>query len=303
MLFTNSLADSPQIAPCRSGEDKESIIPEKYMWREEKEQCGQTVQDQGNCSASYAMATVSTAADRICHQTNKKVSFSSQEIINCDKANYHCEGGYVTRALNWGKRKGLLAETCHEWTGKFEECGDDYKNNECRLNNEFYKVNDWCLAQEEQGIKREIMAGGPVIAQIQVYTDFLTYSEGIYHRTEDAFKFNGQHIVKIIGWDKSPEGADFWLIENTWGTTWGEEGFAKISMQDKSIGLDYYALGLSTYPMTMAELYTMQENQMKMDQMKEEEGVNIDMDEEAAEIIQPGGVTIEEANAQDPAAE
>jgi hypothetical protein len=35
-----------------------------------------------------------------------------------------------------------------------------------------------------------------------VFTDFLTYKDGIYHRTEDAFKFNGQHIVKIIGWDK-----------------------------------------------------------------------------------------------------
>lgn len=39
-----------------------------------------------------------------------------------------------------------------------------------------------------------------------VYTDFLTYKEGLYHRTEDAFKFNGQHIVKIVGWEKNTDG-------------------------------------------------------------------------------------------------
>ena len=50
-----------------------------------------------------------------------------------------------------------------------------------------------------------------------VYTDFLTYKEGIYHRTEDSFKFNGQHIVKIIGWEKNADGQEFWIIENVWG--------------------------------------------------------------------------------------
>jgi len=40
-----------------------------------------------------------------------------------------------------------------------------------------------------------------------IYTDFLTYKEGLYHRTEDSFKFgSGQHIVKIIGWEKNADG-------------------------------------------------------------------------------------------------
>jgi C1A family cysteine protease len=55
-----------------------------------------------------------------------------------------------------------------------------------------------------------------------VYTDFLTYKEGLYHRTEDSFKFNGQHVVKIIGWEKNSEGSDYWIIENVWGEDWGE---------------------------------------------------------------------------------
>lgn len=92
-----------------------------------------------------------------------------------------------------------------------------------------------------------------------VYTDFLPYREGSYHRTEDSFKFNGQHIVKIIGWDRSTEGQDFWIIENVWGSDWGENGYARILTQDKSSGLDFYAIGVAAYPMTMADYYSMQE--------------------------------------------
>ncbi len=130
------------------------------------------------------------------------------------------------------------------------------------MNNTFYKVIDYCLATEEQGIKKEILKNGPVVSQMIVFTDFLTYKEGLYHRTDDSFKFNGQHIVKIIGWDKRDDGQEYWLVENNWGESWGEKGLVKVMMQDKSTGLDQYALGIQAYPMTMAELYTMQ-TQMK----------------------------------------
>ena len=68
-----------------------------------------------------------------------------------------------------------------------------------------------------------------------VYTDFLTYKSGVYHRTEDAFKFNGQLIVKILGWEKSESGQSYWIVENTWGEDWGENGYFKAMMQDKSL--------------------------------------------------------------------
>jgi len=92
-----------------------------------------------------------------------------------------------------------------------------------------------------------------------VYTDFLTYKEGIYHRTEDAFKFNGQHIVKMVGWERNNDGNEYWIIENVWGEDWGEKGYARINGQDKSTMIDFFAIGVATYPMTMAEYYSMQE--------------------------------------------
>ena len=107
------------------------------------------------------------------------------------------------------------------------------------------------------------MKNGPVIAQMTIHTDFLTYKEGVYHRSEDAFRFNGYQIVKIIGWDKQADGHEFWLVENTWGEDWGEGGYVRMLSTDKSSQLDFFAIGVAVYPYTMAEYYTMNEEMQK----------------------------------------
>lgn len=203
--------------------------------------------------------------DRICQQSNHTVQLSAQEIINCDKSNYGCEGGYVTRALSWGKRKGFVPEHCYPYNGTKSECiaEEHLSNNECRLSNQIYRVIDYCLASEDQGIKREILKNGPVIAAMTIFTDFLTYQAGIYHRTDDSLKFNGQHIVKIIGWDRQADGHEFWLVENSWGADWGENGTVRILASDKSTNLDFFAIGVAAYPFTLAEYYQMQEQMAK----------------------------------------
>lgn len=71
----------------------------------------------------------------------------------------------MTRAFNWGKRKGFIPEQCYPYTGVAGECEDDHlESNECRVNNEVYRVIDYCLATGEDGIKKEILKNGPVAA-------------------------------------------------------------------------------------------------------------------------------------------
>ena len=261
-LFGNSLSDTPNVAPCKSREDSdETIIPEKYDWREQFPECVQEPVSQGNCSASYALASTSATADRICMAAKKPVRLSAYEIINCDKGNYGCEGGYATRALGWGKRKGFIPEECYPYNGTKTQCDaeEHLESNECRLNNNLYKVIDFCLAQDDTGIKKEILKNGPVVAQMTIYTDFLTYKQGVYHRTDDSFKFNGQHIVKIVGWDRQADSNDYWIVENSWGSDWGENGYVHVLASDKSTQLDFFALGLAVYPYTMAEYYAQQQ--------------------------------------------
>lgn len=90
------------------------------------------------------------------------------------------------------------------------------------------------------------------------YTDFLAYKEGTYHRTPEAFKFNGYHIVKIVGWSQSMDGSVEWIIENTWGKDWGEKGYGKMLSGKGEVQIDMYGLGMSVIPYTVYDYYSMQ---------------------------------------------
>jgi len=164
-----------------------------------------------------------------------------------------------------------------EYEGKTDECEVDHmENNMCRIENQIYKVNDYCISFQAESIKREIFKNGPVIGQIQPYTDLLAYKEGSYHKTQEGFKFNGQHIVKIVGWTQSVEGGEEWIIENSWGETWGEKGYARVLGGRGDTQIDYYALGPSVVPYTVYDYYSMQNMANAVDEAGEE-GDDVDM--------------------------
>ena len=96
------------------------------------------------------------------------------------------------------------------------------------MNNEQWGLLQYCAAQGPDQIKAEILKNGPMIAPMSAYTDLPAYGEGIYYPDQNsAFKFNGQHIVKIIGWGGDMSG-EYWLVESAWGSSWGEDGVAKV---------------------------------------------------------------------------
>ena len=114
-----------------------------------------------------------------------------------------------------------------------------------------------------------------------VYTDFLTYSSGVYHRTDESFKFNGQQIVKIVGWERQGDNQEFWIVQNSFGADWGELGYVRVLASDKSTQLDFFGLGVAVYPYTMAEYYSFQEEMQKRNAEAPEE-TEIDLDVSAS---------------------
>jgi len=107
----------------------------------------------------------------------------------------------------------------------------------------------------------------------------LAYKEGSYHRTSESFKFNGQHIVKIIGYQQSIDGSTEWLVENSWGTDWGENGYAKLIGGRGDSGIDTYAIGVAVHPYTLYDYQSAQ----NMGNAAGETTINTEAAEEDAE--------------------
>lgn len=119
------------------------------------------------------------------------------------------------------------------------------------------------------------MTNGPVLGQINPFTDMLTYSGGIYSRTNEAFKFQGNHIFKVLGWETTPENGSYWIVENTWGADWGENGYARIASSGETT-LDFYAISFAIYPKTMAEYYEEQQVFGQQNIVDPYEGMDLD---------------------------
>lgn len=85
--------------------------------------------------------------------------------------------------------------------------------------------------EDEEQIQVAIMEAGPVQAAFSVWSDFMQYKSGVYQHISGLFE--GGHSVKIVGWGVEPASGNnasvpYWIVANSWGTTWGEDGFFRM---------------------------------------------------------------------------
>lgn len=92
----------------------------------------------------------------------------------------------------------------------------------------FYKCqNYYGITHDPQQIMIEIYKWGPVVAAFEVYPDFYTWN------TQEIYKWNGQgkstggHAISLVGWGEE-NSTPYWWAKNSWGTTWGIQGYFKI---------------------------------------------------------------------------
>ena len=247
-LMSTSFASHSNLNKCFIETADE--IPESFDTREAFKECNLNVVDQNKkCAGSYATAVASTLAEKLCIESDDKklTPLSAQELLSCDTANKGCRGGYINNALEYMVMRGISTEECLPYKGTFdakcsEMCADPMK----------VRPESFCVLFGDNDIKREIMKNGPVVSSMEVYTDFLSYKSGVYSKGEDIPKFSGYHTIKIVGWgveDGSEEepnkGAKYWIIENSWGDDWGQNGYAKIT-EGQNLFFEQYAYSILT---------------------------------------------------------
>jgi cathepsin B len=70
---------------------------------------------------------------------------------------------------------------------------------------------------------------GPMESAMEIFTDFFNYKSGIYKHASGSYA--GGHAIKVIGWGREGD-TEYWICANSWGETWGENGFFKIAMSE-----------------------------------------------------------------------
>ena len=91
--------------------------------------------------------------------------------------------------------------------------------------NRTVKIMEWgCIEKDYEAIKQGLIEYGPLVICISVYSNFMSYKGGIYDTIEGERE--GGHLVALIGYDDINR---CWLVKNSWGDRWGEDGYIRIS--------------------------------------------------------------------------
>ncbi|CAH9104863.1 unnamed protein product [Cuscuta europaea] len=226
-LNDNSDANPPHPNPFRYSNFTD--IPSSLDWR--KKGAVTAVKAQGfQCGSCWAFSAV--AAVEGIHQisTGKLISLSEQQLIDCNSVNMTCQnGGNVGQAFEFiiNNNNGLTNDQSYPYTG-VSETGCRSKNSPAikaaaritgyenvPINNETALLQ----AVANQPVSVGIDAGGGQASEFQFY-------HGGVFSGRCGSQLN--HDVTIVGYGTTVNGTDYWVVKNSWGSEWGEEGYIKM---------------------------------------------------------------------------
>ncbi|XP_027882685.1 cathepsin L1 [Xiphophorus couchianus] len=198
------------------------------------------VKDQGYCGSCWAFSTTGAIEGQLYKKSGQLVSLSEQNLVDCSKSfgTYGCSGAWMANAYDYVISNGLQTTDTYPYTSvDSQPCFYD-----SRLAVAHIRDYRFIPKGDEQALADAVATVGPITVAVDAdHASFLFYSSGIYN--EPSCNPNHlSHAVLLVGYG-SEEGHDYWIVKNSWGTSWGEGGYMRMARNGgNTCGIASYAL-------------------------------------------------------------
>ncbi len=195
------------------------------------------IRNQGGCGSCWAFATVGPLECNILIKDGVEVDLSEQYLVSCNIDGWDCSGGWWAHDYHEWKysypetQAGAVPEIDFPYVASNALCGGLYSH--------LWKIFDWGYIGNSSSIppvdaiKQVIMNYGPVAVAVHVGPAFYAYTGGVFNINEPG---TVNHGVVLVGWDDTQGNGGVWILRNSWGTGWGENGYMKIEYGTSQVG-------------------------------------------------------------------
>ena len=184
------------------------------------------VKDQGNCGSCWSFSATGALEGAYQIKYGSLVSFSEQNLVSCDTTDSACNGGWMDNAFSWTKTNGgLCTETGYPYTsgttGQKGTC-----TTTCTKNSGVAPKSFTDVAKNSDSALMTALAQQPVSIAIEAdQPAFQLYKSGVLTGTCGS---NLDHGVLAVGYGTWTDGTDYYKVKNSWGTSWGTNGYILI---------------------------------------------------------------------------
>lgn len=199
-------------------------LPEKFSWQEKLT----PIKNQGNCGSCWAFSAQATFADVMALHGKGTNDYSEQWMVSCDEQSSGCNGGWFHSAFQLVKKEGNVFEKDMPYKASDLKCPSGLPHSTKLI--QWQELSTGVATVDD--IKKAIYLYGPVSVAVAVTGKFDSYKSGIYNEGTSG---SINHAVNLVGWDDTVKPAH-WIMRNSWGPSWGENGYMRIAYGSRKIG-------------------------------------------------------------------
>jgi len=186
------------------------------------------IKNQQQCGSCWAFSAVETIESANLLAGKPQTIGAPQEIVDCDSGEQGCNGGDPRQAMQWVQSQGgLELESCYPYAAEDETCAQSKCSPSPNLS--VSAVNP--VAEDESQIY-QALTQSPLSICCDA-SQWQYYSSGVLAASQCGLSID--HAIQLTGY--SPSQGGYWVVRNSWGADWGENGFIYLQYGQNTCGI------------------------------------------------------------------
>jgi cathepsin F len=193
------------------------------------------VKNQEQCGSCWAFSVTENVESQWIlagHGSNGSIDLAPQQIVDCDQSDTGCNGGDPPTAYEYLlSAGGLESESAYPYTAEDGTCHFKKSSVVATLSSWKYATS----SEDEKTLQSNLVSWGPLSVCVDA-ANWQDYNGGVMGGWQCAWINILDHCVELVGYDTTAS-TPFWIVRNSWGTDWGENGYIRLEMWDNTCGI------------------------------------------------------------------